>query len=120
MAQEYFQKVNYRGAKLSGEGYFVFTFTAFLGKYECQKMFNGNKMYTTKTYESHGMWGGSLFDAIYELTDYAVVYHKLYYFAQLQWLEYFGDPTNHDTVAYKSLQNTKKVIDTRQIEVSNW
>ena len=104
--------------KLSNEDYFVVTFNAFLEKHECEQTLRGKNMYTTKSYKSRGCWGTPLFDATYELTDYAVTYHKLYYITQLKCIQLHGKPISEGSIANIVLETCKKAIDTREIEVS--
>lgn len=103
---------------LTDEEYFLVTLAGFLRKYECEKTFNGVEMYSTKSYNGYESWGAPLFDAVYELTDFAVVYHKMYYIAQSYCLVLNGEPVRQHSVAYHEIEHMKKVLDTREIEVS--
>lgn len=106
--------------KLTEAEYFLYTLAFFLQKHECEKIFNGNEMYKTKDYKSYGSWGGPLYDATYELTNFAVVYHKMYYIAQMYCLTLRKNPLDTDTISFIGTEETKKVIDTREMKVSRY
>lgn len=123
LSQKYFSEqliANRLIFKLSDEEYFLLTLKNFLEKYECETTFLGNKMYNTKEYKSYGSWGAPLFDATYELTDYAVVYHKMYLIAQMYCLTLQKNPLDTSTLSFQSSEYTKKVLDTREIKVSRY
>ena len=106
--------------KLTEAEYFVFTLKDFLEHCECEITFKGNQMYNTKEYKDLGSWGMPLFKATYELTDFAVVYHKMYLIAQTYCLTLRKDPLDTDTLSYQSVEATKKVLDTKEIEFSRF
>lgn len=118
LAQKYFNgfALNYRN--LSEEEYYIVTFNAFLERHECERTLNDNEMYLTKEYKSYGSWGAPLFDAKYDLTDFAVTYHKLYYITQFKCIKLHGKPISNNSVANLRLEASKKAITTREIEVS--
>lgn len=123
LIQKYFSGTLYTDrsiTKLTGAEYFLFTLQEFLRKHECDTTFNGNEMYKTKDYTPLGTWGVPLFSATYELTDYAVVYHKVYYIAQMYCLTLRENPLATNTVAFQSAEATKEVIDTREMKVSRY
>ena len=106
--------------KLTEAEYFLFTLQEFLEKHECETTFNGNEMYKIKDYKSHGNWGGPLFDATYELTDYAVVYHKIYYITEMYCLTLRENSLDTNSLSFIKTEETKKVIDTREMKVSRY
>ena len=106
--------------KLSDEEYFLFTLKEFLEKHECETSFFGYEMYKTKEYKSHGSWGVPLFSATYELTDFAVVYHKMYLTAQTYCLALRKNPLDTNTLSFEWAENTKKVLDTKEMKVSRY
>jgi hypothetical protein len=106
--------------KITRAEYFLLTLREFLQEHECETTFYGNKMYNTKDYKSYGSWGGPLFVATYVLTDYAVVYHKIYLTAQMYCLTLRKNPLDTETTSYISAEETKKVIDTREMKVSRY
>jgi hypothetical protein len=118
LVQKYFNGYALNYLNLSEEEYYIATFNAFLQRHERERTFNDNEMYTVKDYKSYGTWGNPLFDAKYVLTDFAVTYHKLYYITQLKCIKLHGRPINNNSIANLSLENSKKAIDTREIEVS--
>ena len=123
LSQEYFSgqlSVSRFVCKLSNAEYFLVTLKEFLEKYECKDTFNDKRMYSTKSYKSFGSWGVPLFDATYELTDFAVVYHKIYLIAQIYCLALRENPLDTTTTSYHSAEYTKKVLDTREMEVSRY
>jgi hypothetical protein len=106
--------------KLTDEEYFLVTLKDFLEQRECDKYFNDHQMYITKSYKDHGSWGTPLFDATYELTDYAVVYHKMYLIAQVYCLTLRKNPLDTDTMSFHNSEYSKKVLDTREMKVSRY
>ena len=106
--------------KLTEAEYFLCTLNEFLEDHECEKTFDGNQMYNTKKYKDLGCWGTPLFEATYELTDFAVVYHKMYFIAQTYCLTLRKNPLDTDTTSYQNAEATRKVLDTREIEVSRF
>jgi hypothetical protein len=123
LIQRYFSgklSAAYSPPKLTNAEYFLFTLSEFLQKHECETTFNGNEMYKTKDYKSYGSWGGPLYDATYELTDYAVVYHKMYYIAQMYCLTLRKNPLDTSEMSFQCAEETKKVIDTREMKVSRY
>ena len=123
LSQKYFSNmlnVNSYTRKLTNAEYFLVTLKEFLEKYECEKDFFGNEMYKTKEYKSYGSWGAPLFDATYELTDYAVVYHKMYLTVQMYCLTLRKNPLDTNTLSFQWTEDTKKVLDTREMKVSRY
>ena len=106
--------------KLTKAEYFLYTLQEFLQKHECETTFNGIKMYETKEYKSYGSWGVPLFSATYELTDYAVVYHKIIYIAEMYRLTLRENPLDTESYYFKSAEATKEVIDSRKMKVSRY
>lgn len=106
--------------KLTDEEYFLLSLKDFLEKHECETTFCGNKMYNIKEYKSCGSWGVPLFDATYELTDYAVVYQKMYLIAQTYCLTLRPNPLDKNSLYYHRIENAKKVLDTREMKVSRY
>lgn len=94
-----------------GQGYFFITLSDFLSKHECESRFYDKEMYNTKSYKSYGTWGVPLFDATYELTDFAVVYHKMYYLAQL-----FCE--SHGLSSHSETERIKNCLESKEIKVS--
>lgn len=124
--QEYLNQAYFKGdlsfsrenVNMASETYFIVLLKYYLEKHECETYFHENKMYTTKSYKSFGRWGGELFEATYELTDYAVVYHKILYTVRLCYLDIFKEKIQEHSVAHRSAEYSKKVLDSKEIEVS--
>lgn len=106
--------------KITEQEYFLLTLANFLNKHECEKEFNGHQMYITKSYKDRGCWGTFLFNATYELTDYAVVYHKMYYITQIYCLTLRKNPLDTSAALFARAEYTKRVIDVREMDVSRY
>ena len=101
---------------IPGSHYFMFALNSFLSKHQCDTYFNGYDMHKkTLSYNSHGSWGTPLFDASYELSDFAIVYHKLYYITYLFCKN--SKVFNSKGDAYCNPDSIKQILDTRQIEI---
>lgn len=123
LTQEYFKDAlssDRTIVRKSSEAYFIFALKSYLEKYQCDTSFHEHKMYTVKNYVKYGSWGAQLFDATYILTDYAVVYHKILYIVQLCYFNSLKDTDAIYSVESRATENTKKVLDTKEIEVSRY
>lgn len=96
---------------LKDKAYFFILLSSFLRKHECEPYFNSKTMYILKSKETYGRWGGELYDATYELADLGIVYHKLYYLAQL-FCEKCGFSSHGET------ERIKKCLETKEIQIS--
>lgn len=65
--------------KIMPEYMFFFLLMDFLGKHECDYSFEEHVMHKQISRKSYGSWGGELYDSENELTDFGVVFEKLYY-----------------------------------------
>lgn len=102
---------------ISGADYFVFTLHNFLEKHECDYEFIGHDMHDeTLEYRRFGYWGGPCCDATYALTDFGIVYHKMYYITYLYCKN--SKITNPTGLSFQSEKFIKEILDTRQIKVS--
>lgn len=102
-------------ANLSDMEFFMLSLDIFLEKYQTETVFNGSDMYNLLSRIDYGSWGAQLYDAEYELTDYALVYHKLYYIADLfcrrnDRIKKIGTSHHPEEIA--------KIIDTNRIKIS--
>lgn len=95
--------------------YFFFTLLCYLKKHECETSFCGHDMYDLIHRTNYGQWGGQLYSATYSITDYGLVYQKLYYTVArfCEENEYTKKLINCNLT-----QTIKKCIDTREIESS--
>lgn len=100
-----------------GEDYFMFTLCDYLSMHECDYEFCGHSMREkTLSFKNHGMWGGPLFDAKFALSDFAIVYHKLYY---ISYMFCKSSPILNQTGgSYRSDDELRTILDTKQIEIS--
>lgn len=115
LSLKYFEgrlRVDRQITNMSDSEYFMFSLCSFLQDNACEYDFNNNKMYnfiSAKRYE-----GGDY--EKYSLTDYAVIYHKLYYITYLFCQK--NKQINKNNQYYNSLDWLKKIIDTREKEMS--
>ena len=99
------------------EHFFMFHLFCYLTDHYCSDSFLGHDMHQkTLSYESHGMWGGPLYHATYELTDFAVVVNKMRYIAFLFCKK--SDIYQNDIAAWLTPTHFTDIIDTRQIDIS--
>lgn len=101
---------------IKGEAYFMNALQYFLKKHQCDYKFLGYDMHKERVeHKQHGDWGGPCYDATFSLTDFAIVFHKLYYIAYLycknnKTLNPVGD-------AYRNDDFIKRVLDTQKLKV---
>ena len=104
---------------VSGNDFFMLKLYRYLMDHQCDYKLCGHDMHKeTLSFENHGMWGGMLFDATYALSDFGMVYHKLYYISCLYCkaspvLNPKGDP-------YRTADQIKAILDAKQIELSRY
>lgn len=97
--------------------FFMFQLFKFLRKHECDRFFGNHDMHQrTISYEEKGMWGGPLFDASYELSDFALVYHKMLYISYKFCA--MSSIFSEEVFRFVSEESFANVIDTRQINIS--
>lgn len=70
-------------SRLRGEDYFMLSLCDYLKEHECDLFLGDKKKYSLVSRKDYGMWGGPLYDAEYELTDFGRIYQKLCYIAVL-------------------------------------
>lgn len=104
---------------IPGEDYFMFALQSFLGEHQCDYEFLGHDMHKERiSYKEYGSWGALHFDASYALSDFAIVYHKLYFVAYS-----FCENSkvfNPKGTAYRNTKDIKDIIDTKQIDISRY
>ena len=122
LSQSYFKghlKVIKSKYAVSGEHYFMYTLQRFLEGHQCDYEFLGHDMRKKRLeYKRYGDWGGPLYDSTYSLTDFAIVYHKLYYIAYLFCKNSKITNPNGDT--YQDDEFLKEILDTQQIQISRF
>jgi hypothetical protein len=99
------------------EIYFMFMLQEYLCQHQCEYRFLEHDMHQDViSHKSYGSWGGSLYDATYSLTDFAITFHKLYYVAYMsckndKFLEAGGYRFNKE-------RDIENIIDSKRISVS--
>ena len=102
---------------ITEEKYFMFALCDFLEEHQCDYYFLGHKMHDkTLSYEEYGSWGGTLYDATYAISDFAVVYHKLLYVAYIVCKN--SEVLNPQGKYYNADNSIKATLDTKQIGIS--
>ena len=122
LIQDYFSnklKIVKSKYDIPGEHYFMFALTSFLEDHQCDYDFQGNPMHKdTLSYKRYGDWGGPCYDATYSLTDFALVYHKLYYVAYLFCKS--SEIFNPKGVAFRNSESIRSILDAKQIQMSRY
>ena len=102
--------------EIDGEVYFMFSLYAFLSEHQCEYEFLGHDMHKERLeYKHYGDWGGPLFDAKYEQTDFAVVLHKMHYVTYMYCRE---SEILKNFVPEWNEKILKEILDTKQIQIS--
>ena len=104
---------------IDSDHYFMYALCSFLHDHQCEYKFLGHNMHGKRIeYKEYGSWGGTLFDATYSLSEFAVVYHKLYYITYLFCkASKFANP---DGNFYKHEDSIKNILDSKQIQLSRY
>lgn len=97
--------------------FFMFQLYNYLSSHQCDSHFLGQDMHCkTLSRKDYGMWGGPLYDATYELTDFAVVFHKMLY---ISYMFCKNSSIYADVISkYATEQSYIDVINTKQISIS--
>ena len=95
--------------RLRGQDFFMLTLRDYLLKHECDLYFGELDKYKLLSRKNYGMWGGQLYDAEYELTDFGRIYHKLLLIAT------YSTTQNPDGWLRKA---ECEVLDTNRIQIS--
>lgn len=118
LKEKYFSerlKSDFKIARMSKNEYFMVTLCSYLSNHECDLTMNGQEKYILIERKNYGMWGTQLYDATYELTDFAIVYTRLYYTT----LTFCNNCKSIETFdAEHRLKCLKERIDTRRIQIS--
>ena len=104
LIQEYFRgfAVNYN---FSYKDYYIVTLQDFLQKNVDETTFLGQKMYIPKSHNETA--------TLYELTDFAVTFQKLYYISTLKYVLLTGE--SQESWIYKKMEAAKEEIDTKTV-----
>ena len=101
---------------ISGECYFMASLYAFLSEHQCDYEFLSHDMHKERLeYKRYGDWGGPLYDAKYEQTDFAIVLHKMHY---ITYMYCKGDERLNGFVPAWNEENLKEILDTKHIQIS--
>lgn len=66
------------------DAYFMYKLCGFLADHRCDReVGNHNMRKAVLSYKSHGKWGSDLYDASYKLSEFGIIYHKVYYISYL-------------------------------------
>lgn len=96
-------------SKLRGQDYFMLSLCDYLQEHECDLYLDGKEKYSLVSRKDYGSWGGPLYDADYELTDFGRVYQKLFYIAVICTTE---NPNGW------MRKGRKEILDTNHIQIS--
>ena len=97
--------------------YFFTTLEDFLEEHECEKVFAGNQMYIRKEHKERGSCEGTPLEANYQLTDFAVVYYKMYLIVKTYSLTWRKNPMDTNTLSYRCVVETKHALDAREARI---
>lgn len=101
---------------IHGEDYFMFSLSNFLGDHQCDYEFLSYDMHKeTLSFNHYGTWGAPLYDAEYLLSDFAFVYHKLFYISLLYCQN--SKAINPKGAEYWSCTSVKDIIEKRTIKM---
>lgn len=101
---------------VSGECYFMYALYAYLSDHQCDSKIRNHDMHSeTVSCKSYGSWGGPLYDATYELSDFAFVFHKMHY---ITYLYCKNSNILKNMVPDWNEANIKEILDTKQIQIS--
>nr|WP_287920799.1 hypothetical protein [Ruminococcus sp.] len=99
------------------ETYFMYMLLGYCEKHQCDYKFLGYDMHKkTISYENYGSWGGQLYDATYELTDFAIVLYKLYYITYMHCKN--SDQLNTNGEYWTNEHFIEDTIDSKRLSVS--
>ena len=100
---------------LQDDEYFFFTLFCYLNGHNCQTMLGNYTKYELIFRKEYGAYGGTLYDATYSITDFGLVYQKLYY-AACKFCE--NNERTQKLVKYSITQSIADCIDKREIQIS--
>lgn len=112
----------YRYARVDGYPiemhFFMFQLFEYLFSHRCDYDFLDNKMHkNVLEYKQYGSWGGTLFDATYELSDFAVVVFKMMYISY----KFCRNSTVYSSVvSSKTEQFITETISSKRIDISRF
>ena len=103
---------------ISGKDYFMLMLYTFLSEHQCDYDFLGHDMHKERvSYKSYGSSITAGFDATYALTDFSVVFHKMYYIAYMYCRR---SDSLRKYIPEWNENNIKEILDTNQIQLSQY
>ena len=99
-----------------GEHYFMYSLQYFLGKHQCDYEFLGHYMHEERI--SYKEYSGDGYESTYTLTDFAVVYHKMYYISHVFCRNCKPIIESNMVLPFDNAKNIEKILNTKQIEIS--
>jgi hypothetical protein len=119
MARSYFRGVlkTVKGKyTIREEHYFMLSLFCFLTKHQCDSKFLGYDMHKERV--SFKDYGNLNFDATYTLTDFAIVYHKMYYITRVFYNNCKPLIESNLALPYNNEKAIEEILNTKQIELS--
>lgn len=105
--------------EIPGEHYFMYSLQSYLGEHQCDYAFCGHDMHKeTISRKNYGSWGGQLFDATYALSDFSLVFHKLYYISYMFCKH--SQILNPKGELFSNEGDIEDIIDAKQISLSRY
>lgn len=105
--------------EVRGKDYFMIALRDFLESHQCDEKFLGHDMRKERLeYKRYGDWGGPCYDATYSVSDFATVYHKLYYITYLYCKN--SKIANPNGNRFNNDSFIKEILDTKQIQISRF
>ena len=99
------------------EVYFLYLLHNFLKEHQCESRVLGNDMHNkTLKYEDFGSWGAPLYDATYELSDFAITFYKLYLITHLYCTN--NQVISSSVTIFNKEESIKTIIDSKTISIS--
>lgn len=121
MARSYF-KGEHKTVKskyvIWGKHYFMYSLQSFLSKHQCDDKFLGYDMREERiSCEEYSCDG---YKSTYTLTDFAVVYHKMYYISHVFCKNCKPLIESNLALPFDNEKNIAKILNTKQIELSTY
>ena len=101
--------------KMTDTEYFLFTFYSFFHHHACDTSLSGKELLHLKRKEDLGMWGTQRYRAEYTLTEFGVVFYKLYY-VTLLYCE--TNPSINNENQFCGSDRVKRTLDTQEVTIT--
>lgn len=102
--------------KMSALEYFLYSLKEYLEQRDGDVTFGTYEMYTIKKQTRDKGWEFRT----YELSDFAVVFHKMLLIAQTYCLTFCENPFDTTSPSFDNWETTKHILETREMEVSRF